>query len=71
MFYNLAALADQRNLQCAGCSKTIVRNNAHRIGFQPPGQPEEIKLFCKKCALRIARDVVAIERRQIAEGVLK
>lgn len=49
---------------CAGCRKPLAGKHTERIGIQCGDGPEEVSTFCDKCARRMMRNVIRIEKQQ-------
>lgn len=59
------------NVSCAGCSKPVAADKTEKVGIEVDGQPEQIFELCRRCARRLARNAVRIERAQGLQGVLQ
>lgn len=57
--------------RCYTCRKAIAPAKVQRMAVETEGKPAEIFTMCPRCALRIARNVVRLERAQGQRVVLQ
>lgn len=57
--------------RCSNCQKTIAPAKVQRVEIEIPGKAAEAFDLCVRCARRLARNVVRLERAQGLRGVLQ